>query len=59
MQMPFILGSLNNLTLVLSCNSVYFLVLCMYWLPMVTREGKEETQSAIKTIVRTIIVNIC
>ena len=27
MQMPFILGSLNNLTLVLSCNSVYFLVL--------------------------------
>ena len=27
MQMPFILGSLNNLKLVLSCNSVYFLVL--------------------------------
>ena len=27
MKMPFILGSLNNLKLVLSCNSVYFLVL--------------------------------
>ena len=27
MQMPFILGSLSNLKLVLSCNSVYFLVL--------------------------------